>query len=94
MSDFDPDELTERELRTLADTPVARLAMSCRDLVGTSGRLKAHDAVWDQMMRETESRASRINSVDTAENVVEAFLETIDTFGTLAEPETETDDTH
>lgn len=81
------DDLTEKELQEIARSPIAKLAIRCRRLVGTMEDVKQEDVVWDQLVRDTAQDASRIDAEKTAEDVIESFLSNIERYGTLAQPE-------
>lgn len=86
-------ELSDEELETLANTPIARLALSCRSLVDVSEDLKESPILWEQLVHDTQTRASRINADETAENVIEAFLESVERFGGLTLPNADAEQT-
>lgn len=93
MSDgIDPDELSDEQLRTLAESPLARLSLACSEVIGASEEIRENDLMWDRMVNDVASNSSAISSARTADDVLTTFLEQIEKYGTLAEPDDEDDE--
>lgn len=88
MSDgLGPEDLSEAQLRRLAQSPLARLALACAEVSDAAAHIKQNDLMWDRLVEDVADNTSRISSVDTSEEILESFLEQIEEYAALAEAE-------
>lgn len=86
MSDgIDADDLSEEQLRRLAQSPLARLALACAEVRDAAEEIRQNDLMWDRLTEDVADASSRIDSEATAEDVLETFLGQIEQYGSLAD---------
>jgi hypothetical protein len=83
----DQGGLSDDELERLAHSPIAQLALACRDVTDAAETIRENDVLWDQLVDETNRRSSRVQADDTVEDVILGFLAALDHYGGLARPE-------
>jgi len=88
MSDID-----EERLARLADSPLVELILACEDVVDAADAIRENDYMWDRLTRDVANSCSRIDSEETAEEVISESLKQMERYGRLGtRPEEEDND--
>jgi hypothetical protein len=95
MTDKDPTHATtdDEPLANLSDealgrrvrsTPTFRLAVACDHFADSAAELRdAEPKAWQQLITDTKREQSRVQSRETVEALVEAFLDSVEKYGEL-----------
>ena len=86
------NEIDEERLERLADSPLVELILACEDVVDAADAIRDNDYMWDRLTRDVANSCSRIDSEETAEEVITEALKQMERYGRLGKrPDTEED---
>ena len=85
MSEYDP-ELGEEQVQRLKKSPVVKMALACDEAADALGFILANDEMRDEFVGSVLSKSSRIESRETAEEIVTITLDEMARYAGMVRP--------